>query len=77
MIWNAHYECMEREELRELQGERLQAMVEKVYFNVPFYRLKLQEKGIEPGDIRSIDDLRNILHPDDAVALGGDHDIAH
>lgn len=60
MIWNAHYECMEREELRKLQGERLQAMVEKVYFNVPFYRLKLQEKGIEPGDIRSIDDLQKL-----------------
>ncbi len=60
MIWNAHYECMEREELRKLQGERLQAMVEKVYFNVPFYRLKLQEKGIEPGDIRTIDDLQKL-----------------
>ncbi|ACD89181.1 MAG: phenylacetate--CoA ligase [Chlorobium limicola] len=60
MIWNAHYECMEREELRKLQGERLQAMVEKVYFNVPFYRLKLQEKGIEPGDIRTIDDLHKL-----------------
>ncbi|MCF8216366.1 MAG: phenylacetate--CoA ligase [Chlorobium sp.] len=60
MIWNAHYECMEREELRNLQGERLQAMVEKVYFNVPFYRLKLQEKGIEPGDIRTIDDLQKL-----------------
>jgi phenylacetate-CoA ligase len=51
---------MEREELRNLQGERLQAMVEKVYFNVPFYRLKLQEKGIEPGDIRTIDDLQKL-----------------
>jgi len=60
MIWNAHYECMEREELRKLQGERLPAMVEKVYFNVPFYRLKLQEKGIEPGDIRTIDDLQKL-----------------
>ncbi|MBN1279908.1 MAG: phenylacetate--CoA ligase [Chlorobiaceae bacterium] len=60
MIWNAHYECMGREELRNLQGERLQAMVEKVYFNVPFYRLKLQEKGIEPGDIRTIDDLQKL-----------------
>ncbi|NTU96302.1 MAG: phenylacetate--CoA ligase [Chlorobiaceae bacterium] len=58
MIWNEHYECMERESLLELQGTRLKEMVERVYFSVPFYRARLQEKGIEPGDIRSIDDLK-------------------
>ncbi|MBM3163370.1 MAG: phenylacetate--CoA ligase [Chlorobi bacterium] len=57
MIWNAHYECMEREELRKLQGESLRTMVERIYGNVPFYRAKLQQAGIEPGDIRTIDDL--------------------
>jgi phenylacetate-CoA ligase len=60
MIWNQHYECMERESLLKLQGERLRDMVERVYYAVPFYRSRLQEKGIEPGDIRSIDDLRNL-----------------
>lgn len=57
MIWNAKYECMEREALRKLQGKRLKAMVERVYNNVPFYRTKLRQTGMEPGDIRSIDDL--------------------
>ncbi|MCF8382289.1 MAG: phenylacetate--CoA ligase [Chlorobium sp.] len=60
MIWNEHHECMEREELRKLQGERIRSMVERVYFNVPFYRRKLQDMGIEPGDIRTIDDLQKL-----------------
>jgi phenylacetate-CoA ligase len=60
MIWNEHNECMERGRMAELQGERLREMVERIYFNVPFYRTKLQEAGIEPGDIRSIDDLKRL-----------------
>ena len=60
MIWNEYHECMDRERLAELQGERLRDMVERIYFNVPFYRNKLQEMGIEPGDIRSIEDLKKL-----------------
>ncbi|NTV91720.1 MAG: phenylacetate--CoA ligase [Chlorobiaceae bacterium] len=60
MIWNKRYECMEREELRKLQGERLREMVQRVYDKVPFYRNKLQDTGIEPGDIRSIEDLNKL-----------------
>ncbi len=60
MIWNQHIETMEREEMRTLQGERLQNMVERIYNNVPFYRNKLQDQGIEPGDITSIDHLRHL-----------------
>ncbi|NTW56150.1 MAG: phenylacetate--CoA ligase [Chlorobiaceae bacterium] len=60
MIWNEHYECMERESLLKLQGTRLKEMVERVYYSVPFYRSKLQDQGIEPGDIQSIDDLKKL-----------------
>ncbi len=60
MIWNEHHECMGREELAALQGERLRQMVERIWFNVPFYRNRLQEMGIEPGDIRTIEDLRKL-----------------
>ncbi|MEI6639773.1 MAG: phenylacetate--CoA ligase [Chlorobium sp.] len=60
MIWNKQYECMEREELLQLQGERVAAMVKRVYDSVPFYRQKLQEMGIEPGDITTIDDLKKL-----------------
>lgn len=60
MIWNEFIECMDRERLTKLQGERLHAMVERLYYNVPFYRGKFQENGIEPGDIKSIDQLKNL-----------------
>ena len=51
---------MEREELLKLQGERVSSMVQRVYDSVPFYRKKLQEKGIEPGDITTIGDLKKL-----------------
>ena len=57
MIWNPNKECMPREQLRELQGKRLQKLVAYVYHNVPFYRHKMQEMDLMPEDIRSIDDI--------------------
>ncbi len=57
MIWDREHETMARPALRELQGERLRALVERVYDRVPFYRRALAGKGVQPGDIRSLDDL--------------------
>lgn len=57
MIWNESYECMKQEELREVQNKRLRTTVECVYHNSPFYRTKMQELGITPNDIETIDDL--------------------
>lgn len=57
MIWNQPRECMNREEMRDLQSSRLKSTVQKVYHNVPFYRNKMQELGLEPGDINDIDDI--------------------
>ncbi|NJB66620.1 phenylacetate-CoA ligase [Desulfobaculum xiamenense] len=37
---------------------RLQSLVERVYANVPFYRKKLDEKGVKPADIRSLSDVQ-------------------
>jgi phenylacetate-CoA ligase len=51
------YEMMGRDELSALQGERLRSMVARVYQRVPFYRRKLDEAGIRPEEVRSIDDL--------------------
>ncbi len=48
---------MDREGLKKVQSERLIETVERVYFNVPYYRHKMQEKGLGPESIRSIDDL--------------------
>ena len=57
MIWNESSECMNREEMRELQSKRLRTTVERVYHNSTFYRAKMQELGVTPMDIESIDDL--------------------
>lgn len=57
MIWNEPKECMSLEDKRNLQGERLRKLVEKVYHSTPFYRQKMQEMDITPGDIRSVEDI--------------------
>jgi phenylacetate-CoA ligase len=56
-IWNRHFECMDRVELERLQGERLRETVERVYFNVPYYRHKMQEAGLGPESISSLSDI--------------------
>ncbi len=60
MIWNEAKECMSRDEKIVLQGARLVKTVDRVYHSVPFYRRKMQNIGIEPGDIRDITDLEKL-----------------
>lgn len=60
MIWNEAKECMSRDELMTLQGKRLVKTVNHVYHNVEFYRKKMQALGLEPGDIRGIEDLTKL-----------------
>ena len=60
MIWNEYIECMDRERLAKLQSERLSVMVERLYYNVPFYRNEFQKRGIEPGDIKSVEQLKQL-----------------
>ncbi len=57
MIWNESIECMDRESLRKIQSIRLKKIVDYVYHNTPFYRKKMQEMGITPDDINTIDDI--------------------
>ena len=56
-IWNPKMECMSRDERHALQGERLKAVVKRVYDNVPVYRARMDLKGVAPGDIRSAEDI--------------------
>ncbi|MEW6191789.1 MAG: phenylacetate--CoA ligase [Bacillota bacterium] len=56
-MWNPEVERMPREKLRELQLQRLKETVHRAYTRVPYYRAKFQEAGLEPGDIKSLDDL--------------------
>ncbi|MBZ4645761.1 MAG: coenzyme synthetase [Clostridia bacterium] len=58
--WNPTCECMSRDEMRKLQSERLINTVRRIYHNVPFYRNKMQQAGLVPEDIRSVEDLRKL-----------------
>ncbi len=58
MHWNKIRECMDRHELRSYQLEKLKETIDRVYHNVPSYRQKMQERGIIPEDINSLDDLK-------------------
>ena len=53
-------ECAPREALRWMQTNKLRAMVQNCYDNIPFYRKKLEEIGLLPGDITSIDDVKKL-----------------
>ena len=62
MAWVERYfdkekECMSRDEMTALQSERLVKQVANVYENVAFYNKKMKELGIEPGDIKGIEDI--------------------
>jgi Coenzyme F390 synthetase len=48
---------MDRNGIKHVQSERLRETVERVYFNVPYYRNKMQEAGIGPESIQTIDDI--------------------
>jgi len=60
MYWEPGQERMDREELAQLQLERLESTLHRVYRNVPFYRKKFDELGITPEDIGSLDDLSRL-----------------
>ena len=50
-------ECAPREEIIKIQNEKLLKQVRHVWDNVPYYRKKMEDKGVTPDDIKSIDDL--------------------
>ncbi|MEG1584346.1 MAG: phenylacetate--CoA ligase, partial [Anaerovorax sp.] len=58
-IWSKE-ETFTREQFREIQLERLKKTVNRVYENVPHYRKKFQEAGVEPGDIQKLEDMRHL-----------------
>ena len=53
-------ETMPYDQLRALQNERLVKQVKHVWDNVPYYRKKMEEKGVTPDDIQSVDDLHKL-----------------
>ena len=53
-------ECASREQIRAWQDERLVAQVKHVWDNVPYYRKKMEAKGLTPDDIKGVDDLHKL-----------------
>jgi phenylacetate-CoA ligase len=60
MIRDQYFETLPREELETLQLRRLQALVDRVYHLVPFYRQRLDQVGFKPGDLRTLADLEHL-----------------
>lgn len=60
MIWNEKIECASRSEMEAIQSERLIQTVKRIYHNNEGYRKKMQEKGLVPGDIKSVADLAKL-----------------
>ena len=56
-VFQPEIECASRDYLHAVQSARLIRMVNSAYQNVPFYKRKLDEIGLKPGDIHSIDDI--------------------
>ena len=53
-------ETMSREEMKQLQTEKLLKQVKHVWDNVPYYRKKMEEKGLTPADIQGVADLHKL-----------------
>lgn len=60
MYWNQEIECLSRNELDELKLRRLKETVFRVYSFVPSYKAKMDEKGINPSDIQTLEDLSKL-----------------
>ena len=60
LYWNKEVELFSRQDLVELQSKRLRSMVKYCYDNVPFYREKFRETGLNLEDVKSVEDLTRI-----------------
>ena len=59
-IWDQEYECMSRDELAQLQLERLQATLNRVYKNVAFYKKGFDRIGFDPEELVELEDLQKL-----------------
>lgn len=60
MYWESEKECINRETLKQLQLERFQAVVRRVYVNVPFYRKKFNELMVDPDAVLALEDASKL-----------------
>lgn len=60
MIWNEEMECMDLEDMKNLQSDRLGSLVDYLGKESEFYKRRFSEHGVEPGSITSIDDIKRL-----------------
>ena len=53
-------ECMPREKIKKLQGERLVWQVKRMYERVELFRKRMDEKGLKPEDIKGVENLAKL-----------------
>ncbi|MBO6046619.1 MAG: phenylacetate--CoA ligase [Erysipelotrichaceae bacterium] len=53
-------ETMSRDKMIDLQNEKLVKQINHVWNNVPYYRKKMEEAGVTPDDIKTIDDIHKL-----------------
>ena len=53
-------ETASREEILAIQNEKIVKQVKHVYDNVEYYRNLMDEKGVKPEDIKSVDDIKKL-----------------
>ena len=63
-IYDRAIECSSRERIRAIQLEKLIAQVEWTYERVEWYRRKMDEMGVKPSDIRTLEDVRKLPFTD-------------
>ena len=60
IYWNPILETMPAEKLRKLQVQKFRRIFTWAYENSPFYRKLYQEAGLEPGDIKTYEDIKKV-----------------
>jgi phenylacetate-CoA ligase len=59
-MYNAKMETLSRKNIEELQIKKLKETVKLIYENVPFYKARLDSKGIKPRDIKTLNDITKL-----------------
>ena len=59
-IYNRRYERLPKEEIQQVQIERLQSSIHRAFKNVPFYQNEMKKNGFVPSDITQVSDLNKL-----------------
>ena len=58
--YDCNMECISRDLLRHIQSKKFVNMIKNCYKYIPLYKKRLDKLGIEPRDIKSIDDISKL-----------------